>query len=48
MLFRSVKNPEKKESVIGKLSEHKEAVAKHEKESEKEKPKSHKAERGLE
>ena len=38
----------KKESVIGKLSEHKEAVAKHEKESEKEKPKSHKAERGLE
>jgi hypothetical protein len=45
---KDVKNPEKKESVIGKLSEHKEAVAKHEKESEKEKPKSHKAERGLE
>lgn len=38
----------KKESVIGKLSENKEAVAKHEKECEKEKPKSHKAERGLE
>ena len=45
---KDVKNPEKKESVIGKLSEHKEAVAKHEKESEKEKTKSHKAERGLE
>lgn len=38
----------KKESVIGKLSENKEVVAKHEKESEKENPKSHKAERGLE